>query len=58
MDNKPPRKQFNIRLTTPIITAIEQEATRRQVSKTYIVEKALLAWLDRHHDPFAGNDDR
>lgn len=57
MRDAPAKEQFNVRLPRPIISAIAREAQRRQVSRTYIVERALLAWLERHHDPFTVSDE-
>lgn len=57
MTDAPAKEQFNVRLPRPIISAIAREAQRRQVSRTYIVERALLAWLERHHDPFTVSDE-
>jgi hypothetical protein len=56
MTKEIPVAQFNVRLPVTILRAIEAEAKRRQVSKTYIAERALTAWLDRHHDPLAAPD--
>lgn len=41
------RVQMQVRLPAPLLKRVEKEATKRVISKTYLVERALNDLLDR-----------
>jgi predicted transcriptional regulator len=41
------RVQMQVRLPAPLLKRIEKEASKRVVSKTFLVERALVEALDR-----------